>query len=101
VRKEPNPAHFMDLARRIRQAVEKNRADEVKTAANKMLFESNVGLKESYTELANAREIVQEHANKLEGMVENGRAKLLDSEERLRRLQQMDTISRDWRDGGA
>jgi signal transduction histidine kinase len=48
----------------------------------------------SNTELATAREVVQEHANRLEGLVANGEAKLRDSEERLRRLEQMNTVSR-------
>lgn len=73
---------------------QRKRADEVMAAVNKELTQTNIGLQESNTELAMAKEIVQEHANKLEGMVENGKAKLRDSEERLRRLQQMDTISR-------
>ncbi len=94
VRKEPNLAHFALLARRIRQSVEKNKVEEFKAAANKELAETNVGLKESYAELAKARTAAQEHADKLEGIVENGRAKLRVSEERLRKLQQMDTISR-------
>jgi signal transduction histidine kinase len=94
VMKEPNLAHYVVLAKRIRHSVEKCRAEAVIAAANKELAKTNVGLKESNTELTMAREVVQEHANKLEGMVENGRAKLRDSEERLRRLEQMNTISR-------
>ena len=94
VRKEPNLAHFTLLARRIRYAVMKNKAEEFKAAANKELADTNIELKESYIELAKARETAQEHADKLEGIVEDGRAKLRDSEERLRKLQQMDTISR-------
>ena len=34
IRKEPNLAHYLILARRIRNAVEKKRADEIKEAAN-------------------------------------------------------------------
>jgi signal transduction histidine kinase len=94
VRKEPNLAHYIVLARRIRHAVEKRRAEAVISAANKELTETNAGLQESNTELAMAREVVQEHANRLEGLVENGKAKLRDSEERVRRLEQMNTISR-------
>ena len=94
IRKEPNLAHYLILARRIRNAVEKKRAIEIKEAANKELVEANIGLKESYAELAKARELVQEYANRLEGMVENGKTKLYDSEERLRRILQMNTISR-------
>ena len=94
VRKEPNLAHYIVLAKRIIHAVEKSRAEAVIAAANKDLTAANVGLQESNVELAMAREVVQEHANRLEGIVENGKAKLRDSEERLRRLEQMDTISR-------
>lgn len=94
VRKEPNLAHYILLARRIRHVVEKRIAEAAISAANKELTETNAGLQESNTELEMAREVVQEHANKLEGLVANGEAKLRDSEERFRRLEQMNTISK-------
>ena len=94
VRKEPNLAHYLVLVRRIRHAVEKKRAEAGMELANKELIETNIGLKESYNELIKVKEVVQENARKLEGMVQNGKVRLHDSEERLHRLQQMDTISR-------
>jgi signal transduction histidine kinase len=94
VMKEPNLAHYIVLAKRIRHSVEKSRVEAVISATNKELTKTNVDLQESNTELSMAREVIREHANKLEGMVENGKAKLRDSEERLRRLEQMNTISR-------
>ena len=94
VMKEPNLAHYIILAKRIRHSVEKSRAEAVIASTNRKLTNTNLDLQESNTQITMAKEVIQEHANKLEGMVENGKAKLRDSEERLRRLEQMNTISR-------
>jgi len=87
----PKDGYFVAIFDNITQ---RKKAESVMSATNKELTETNAGLQVSNIELAMAREDVQEHANRLEGLVANGEAKLHDSEERLRRLEQMDTISR-------
>ena len=87
----PEKGYFVAIFDDITQ---RKRVEEVSAATNMELTETNVGLQESNTDLAMAKEVVQEHATELEGLVEKGRVKLHDSEERLRRLQQIDTLSR-------
>jgi PAS domain S-box-containing protein len=87
----PEKGYFVAIFDDITQ---RKRAEEVSAAANKELNKTNEGLQTLNTELAVARERVQERAYRLEGLVEEEESKLRESDERLRSIQQMDTISR-------
>jgi PAS domain S-box-containing protein len=87
----PEKGYFVAIFDNITQ---RKKAEEWLAATNEKLSTTNEGLQASNTELAMAREKVQEHAKWLEEVVEERTAKLRESEESLRRIQQMDTISR-------